>query len=308
MTSNSHKHLSPFLVLFLGIFAVSTSSVFIRLAQREAPSLAIATYRLSIASLILLPFVWKKRGELKNLNHGQWLLLILSGVFLAVHFAAWISSLAYTSVASSVVFVCTTPLWVALLSPIFLGEKLDARIWLGLLIALTGGILVGMNDVCELGIQGFTCHNLERFYQGNASLGNFLAVIGAWMAAGYMLIGRKVRPALSLTGYIGTVYPFAAVFLIIMALGSGTRVGGFSVETWVWFAALALIPQLVGHTSYNYALGYLLAAFVAVAVLAEPIGSSLLAVITLNEIPTAVEILGGVIILAGIGIASWMKK
>jgi drug/metabolite transporter (DMT)-like permease len=299
---------SPILALGLGIFAVSTASVFIRLAQREAPSLAVAAYRLAIASLILMPLVWTKRMDLKSLTRGQWLLLVLSGAFLAVHFATWVTSLAYTSVVSSVIFVTTTPLWVALFSPLILKERVDARIWLGLIIALSGGMMVGLNDVCTLSASGFACNNLESFYQGQAYIGNILALIGAWMAAGYMMVGRKVRPVLSLTGYIGTVYPIGAVFLLIMAFASGVQMSGFSVETYLWFGALALIPQLLGHTSYNYALGYLPAAFVAIAVLAEPIGSSLLAVVALNEIPTAVEILGGGVILLGIGLVSWKKK
>jgi drug/metabolite transporter (DMT)-like permease len=296
------------LVLFLGIFAVSTSSVFIRLAQREAPSLTVAAYRLCVASLVLIPWVWQKKAELKNLKRGQWALLALSGAFLAGHFATWITSLAFTSVASSVVFVTTTPLWVALLSPIFLRERLNARTWSGLSIALAGGILVGLNEACSLSATGFICQNLGSFYQGRAFTGNLLALGGAWLAAGYMLIGRKVRPVLSLTGYIGTVYPFAAVFLLLMAFVSGTAMSGFSAEIYLWFGALALIPQLLGHTSYNYALGYLPAAYVAVATLAEPIGASLLAAMTLGEIPTAMEIMGGAIILAGIGLASTKRN
>jgi drug/metabolite transporter (DMT)-like permease len=115
MKSTSRKNLSPLLVLFFGIFAVSTSSVFIRIAQREASSLVVAAYRLTIASFVLIPFVWQKRAELQSMKWDRWRLVLISGGFLAVHFATWISSLAYTSVASSVVLVATTPLWVALL-------------------------------------------------------------------------------------------------------------------------------------------------------------------------------------------------
>ena len=298
---------SPLLVLFLGIFAVSTSSVFIRIAQREATSLEVAAYRLSIASLVLLPFVWRRRAELYALGWGQWRLILLSGFFLAVHFAAWISSLAYTSVASAVVLVSTTPLWVALLSPVFLRERLSARVWLGLVIALLGGILVGVNEACAWHGAGLSCPDLASFYAGKAFFGNLLALAGGIMAAGYMIVGRKLRPTLSLVGYIGTVYPVAALVLDGMALASGARLSGFSLITLLCFVALALIPQLLGHTSYNYALGYLPAAYVSVATLAEPIGATLLAAIVLREVPTVLEWAGGAIILVGIAISSWNR-
>ena len=308
MHTDSKPTVSPFVVLVLGIFAVSTSAIMIRLAQREANSIVVAAYRLTFASLILLPFAWGKREELRRLSRGQSGLILLSGAFLAVHFAAWISSLAFTTVASSVVLVTTTPLWVGLLSPLVLRERLDARIWIGLLTALVGGILVGGSEACRFDAGVLTCPDLEGFFQGRAFLGNMLALVGAFMAAGYMLVGRRLRPTLSLVSYISTVYGTAALLLAIMALFSGEKLTGFSAPTYLWFLGLALVPQLLGHTSYNYALGYLPAAFVSVAVLAEPIGSSLLAVLVLGEIPTPLEVLGGVIILAGIGISTWKQK
>ena len=308
MHADSKPTVSPFIVLVLGIFAVSTSAILIRLAQREAGSIVVAAYRLTFASLVLLPFAWGKREEIRHLSRGQSGLIFLSGAFLAVHFAAWISSLAYTTVASSVVLVTTTPLWVGLLSPLVLSERLDARIWIGLLTALVGGILVGGSEACRFAAGVLTCPDLEGFFQGRAFLGNMLALIGAFMAAGYMLVGRRLRPTLSLVSYISTVYGTAALLLAIMALVSGEKITGFSTPTFLWFLGLALVPQLLGHTSYNYALGYLPAAFVSVAVLAEPIGSSLLAVLVLGEIPTSLEVLGGMIILAGIGISTWKRN
>ena len=308
INASTKPSVSPLLVLFLGIFAVSTSSVFIRLAQKEATSLEVAAYRLSIASLILIPFVWRQRAELMRMGWGQWRLVLLSGTFLAVHFATWISSLAYTSVASSVVLVSTTPLWVALLSLIFLRERLNSRLWIGLIIALSGGIVVGLGESCAWVGSGLTCPDLSSFYAGKAFLGDFLALAGAVLAAGYMIVGRKLRPHLSLTVYIGTVYPVAALVLDGMALFSGARLGGFSLVTMACFVGLAVIPQLLGHTSYNYALGYLPAAYVSISTLAEPIGATLLAVLVLREAPGLLELVGGVIILAGIGITSWHRS
>ncbi len=307
MNSQFQFRLSPLLVLFLGIFAVSTSSVFIRIAQREATSLEVAAYRLSIASLVLLPLVWRQRTELSRLKAADWRLVALSGAFLAAHFATWISSLAYTSVASSVVLVTTTPLWVALLSPFFLRERLQNRTWLGLVVALAGGVIVGASEACSWDSSGLVCPGFSSLGGDRTLLGNFLALVGAVMAAGYMIVGRRLRPTLSLVGYIGTVYPVAAIILDVVAGFSGGRLVGFSSLTILCFIALALVPQLLGHTSYNYALGYLPAAYVSLATLAEPIGATLLAILVLGEAPTLLEVIGGVIILAGIGIASWNR-
>ena len=307
MNGQAQFRLSPLWVLFFGIFAVSTSSVFIRVAQREASSLEVAAYRLSIASLVLLPFVWQKRAEFSRLRKRDWGLVVLSGAFLAAHFASWISSLAYTSVASSVVLVTTTPLWVALLSPVFLRERITRITWLGLLVALAGGVIVGASEACVWGSSGLSCPGLVNLAGGRSSLGNLLALVGAVMAAGYMIVGRRLRASLSLIGYIGSVYPVAALFLDGLALANGGHLGGFSALTWLCFVGLALIPQLLGHTSYNYALGYLPAAYVSVATLAEPVGTTLLAILILGELPTLFEIAGGVIILAGIAIASWKR-
>ena len=305
MTPESRPPASPFLVLFLGIFAVSTSAVFVRLAQMEAAPLVVAAYRLVFASLILLPFTWQKRDEIRQLKKDQTAWLLLSGAFLAVHFAVWITSLAYTSVASSVVLVTTTPLWVGLFSPIFLKERLSPRIWGGLLVALFGGVLVSLAEVCSWAGSGLACSGLEGFFQGRVFWGNILALAGAWFAAGYMLVGRKVRATLSLVSYISVVYGFAAILLVGMALLSGEALSGFHGLTYVWLLCLAAIPQLLGHTSYNFALGYLPAVFVSIAVLAEPIGATLLAIPVLGEWPGFLEVAGGMMILMGISLATW---
>ncbi len=308
MKSTPRPGMSPMLVLVMGIFAVSTSALFIRLAQVEANSIVVAAYRLSFASIILLPFAWHKRAEFRRLRRGQVGLILLSGAFLALHFATWISSLAYTSVASSVVLVTTTPLWVGMFSPVFLRERLSLQVWLGLLVALAGGVLVGLSEACQLGAAGLVCPAAASFIQGKAFLGNSLALIGAFLAAGYMIVGRRVRAELSLVSYISLVYGTAAVLLVGMALASGQRVSGFSLPVYFWMFCLAVIPQLLGHTSYNFALGYLPAAFVSVSVLAEPVGATLLAIVVLGELPTQLELIGGVIILAGIGLATWKKS
>jgi drug/metabolite transporter (DMT)-like permease len=294
----------PLLVVTLGILAVSTASIFIRQAQHQAPSLVVATYRLGLATLGLIPFAIGKRKELLSFTPKQWLLALGAGGILALHFASWITSLEYTSIASSVVLVTTTPLWVALFSPLFLKERLGKAAKLGMGVALLGGTVVGMSQACSISATGLACSGLQGFWSGRAALGNFLALFGAWMAAGYMMIGRRLRPGLSLVSYVFVVYGVAALVLLGLVGVSGQPLTGYSLATYGWFIALAVIPQLVGHSSLNWALRYLPASFVSVSLLGEPIGSIILAFIFLAESPTPMELAGGVLILAGIFLAS----
>lgn len=305
----TQKRLPPLLVLFFGILVVSTASVFIRYAQQGASSIVIAAYRLLIATLILMPiaFAWH-RDELFHLARKQVFLIILSGLFLSIHFASWISSLEYTTVASSVVLVTTTPLWVSILSPIFLRERPNRWLAVGMLIALVGGVMVGLSDACQFEAGRLACPPLSDFLQGKAFLGNLLAVVGALTAAAYILVGRWLRPTLSLVVYITTVYGTAAAALLVMAVTSGQPMTGFQFPIYLAFFALAVGPQLLGHTSFNYGLRYLSAAYVSVALLGEPIGSTILALLLLNEVPSSLELIGGSVILLGIYLATRGQK
>ena len=298
------------MVLLGGILAASTASIFIRFAQAEGvPSLAIATARLGIASLVLAPLaIVRHRPELRALRRRDLLLGLLSGSFLAVHFAAWITSLQYTSVASSVVLVTTTPLWVALLSPLVLKEKITVRILTGMLLALTGGTVVALSDSCSLQAGRLACPPMNTFLTGDAFLGDLLALLGAWMAAGYILVGRKLRARMTLVPYIFLVYTAAALILLLMLFASGGGLAGYPPMAYLWFALLALVPQLLGHTSFNWALGHVPASFVSVILLGEPIGSTILAVLLLEEVPGWIKIAGGVLILAGIYLAASMDE
>ena len=298
----------PQAVLAVGILAVSTAAIFIRLAQREATSMMVAAARLTLASLALLPFAWRRRDEYRAIGRRKAGFLVLAGFLLALHFALWITSLEMTSVASSVVLVTTTPLWVALLSPVVLRERLTRAVWIGLGVALAGGILVGLSEACSVSTAGLACPPAQTFFQGKAMLGNLLALGGAFAAAGYMTVGRLARQDLSLLSYITAVYGAAAIFLVAAAGASGQFQLEYSPVTWLCFAGLALIPQLVGHSSLNYALRFLPAAYVSVSLLAEPIGSSLLAILLLKEAPSVLEVTGGLIILIGIGLATWKRE
>jgi drug/metabolite transporter (DMT)-like permease len=287
-----------------GILAVSTSSIFIRFAQQDAPSLVVAAYRLTLSSLILAPLALTRyRPELRSLTRREVLLGLLSGFFLALHFATWISSLEYTSVASSVVLVTTTPLWVALLSPLILREVNGKTVVLGMLLALAGGGIVSISDSCTWQ-NGLTCPPLASFVRGTAFFGDFLALCGAWMAAGYILIGRRLRAKMSLIPYIFVVYGMAAIVLLIILGVSGQRAFGYLPMTYLWLLLLAIVPQLLGHSTFNWALRYLPASLVSITLLGEPIGSTILAYFILKESPTLLKIAGAVLILAGIYVAS----
>jgi drug/metabolite transporter (DMT)-like permease len=150
----------------------------------------------------------------------------------------------------------------------------------------------------------FSCPPFRNFIEGDAFIGDVLALFGAWSAAGYVIIGRKLRKNLSLTPYIFLVYGMAAIVLILVVTFSGKTYRGFEVETYIWLVLLALIPQLIGHSAFNWALGFLPAAIVAISLLGEPIGSTVLAYIFLREIPGWLQILGAILIFIGIFIAS----
>ncbi len=292
------------LAILGGILAVSTSSIFIRFAQQDAPSLVVAAYRLTLASIILAPLALTRYlPELRTITRRELLLGLLSGFFLALHFATWITSLEYTSVASSVVLVTTTPLWVALLSPLILRETSSKAAIIGMLLALAGGGIVGISDSCTWQA-GLICPSLSTFIRGSAFWGDFLALCGAWMAAGYIIIGRRLRAKISLIPYIFVVYGMAAIVLLVILGISGEPVIGYPPATYLWLLLLALIPQLIGHSTFNWALRFLPASLVSVTLLGEPIGSTILAYLILHESPTFLKILGAILILTGIYAAS----
>jgi Predicted permease, DMT superfamily len=295
------------LALFTAILAVSTSSVFIRFAQRDAPSLVIAALRLTFATLILAPLaLTRHRQELRSLTRSDVLLGLVSGLFLAVHFATWISSLEFTTVASSVVFVSTGPLWVALLSPFLLNEHLSHVAMVGLTLAFVGGSLVGLAEACTWNA-GLQCPDIARVLQGRSMWGNFLALVGAWAVSGYLIIGRKLRAKISLIPYIFIVYGMAAAGLIVAMFASGETPWGHPLPAYFWIFLLAAFPQLIGHSTYNWVLRFIPASLVAITTLVEPIASAILAYFILRETPASGVIVGGALILSGIYLTSRSK-
>lgn len=275
-------------VLGCALIVISFASIWIRWA--EAPSISIAVYRVGLAALILTPIALSaRRPQLQALTKSDLRYALLGGVCLALHFIFWISSLEFTSVASSVVLVTTNPIFVALGSHFILKESVTLGLVLGIGVSLLGGVLIGYGD----------------FLAGaNVLLGDGLALLGALMASAYFLVGRRLRAHTDLLTYVFLVYGAGALVLVAMALFLQQPLLGFRPEAYLWMVLLALGPQLVGHTSFNWALKHLSAGTVAVIILGEPVGSTVLAYFFLREPITLVKALGGVLILVGIYLSS----
>jgi len=274
----------------MGILAVSTAAVLIRLT--EAPSLTIAFWRITIAGALLVP-VWlsaDRRAQLRGLDVAQRWRLAGAGFFLGIHFATWIASLAYTSVTVSVLLVTTNPVWVGLLSPWVVGERPTRRAWVGIVIATLGAGVVAMDG--------------DPGAYPNATLGNGLALLGALSASAYFMMGRRVRPFMDIWGYTSSTLVGAWVVLAVAVLIGGEPLLGFPTISWVWLLAMALGPQLIGHGSLSWALRYVRADVVAVTLLAEPIGASLLAWLVLAELPGEYALFGAPLLLVGIWIVA----
>jgi drug/metabolite transporter (DMT)-like permease len=274
-----------FALLALGVVSVAFSSILIRAA--EAPAMSVAFYRNAIAAAILLPIALSRhRDELRSLSRRGWATALLAGGLLAAHFALWIPSLSYTTVAASTVLVTTTPVWVALFGRA-MGERVTRRTGVGIALALAGAVLISGGDY---GVSA------------RAAFGDLLALGGAVAAAGYLLAGRSLRRRISLTTYTGIAYTTTAAILAVAVTVSEASFTGFEPRVWALFVLMALVPQIGGHTVFNYLLGHVEAGTVAIAVTGEPVVASVLALVFFGEVPAASAVAGGVTILAGIWI------
>lgn len=279
-------------ILCVGILALSTAAVLVRLATETAQSqsvgfsLVMAASRLCIAAMLLSP---------------QWLSLqapppraiaysIAAGVLLAAHFATWISSLSYTSITASTTLVTTNPIWVALLSRFWFKESLSRQTIVGIAIALTGGIVISSAEQSGMASHPF--------------LGNSLALIGSWAISLYLLISRAAqRQGLSTTHHVLVAYSVAAIVLLPLPFVLGASYTGYPPLTYLWFGLMALIPQLVGHTSFNWAVNHISPTLVTLAILMEPIGASILGYLIFEEIPSLQVAIGAGVLLLGVAIS-----
>lgn len=287
------------LMLFIAVMAVSTGGILVKSAQRDVPSEVIALYRLGLAAIGYV-LISAARHELATLKaeKGAWL-LPLSGVFLAFHFITWFRSLEYTNILSSVVLVNTAPFWTAIFSMLFLRDRISRRFWIGLLIAFTGILVINLASAGAESVAGDRPQSM---------LGNLYALAGAMCMSGYALIGKVLRQTLPITAYAAGTYGSAALVVLAVVLLQGIPIGGYPASAVGLMVLLALIPQMIGHTAFNWSLKHLPAYMSSLAMLGEPAGASALAILFLREYPTLAELAGGLLILAGIITASSFSK
>ncbi len=280
------RHEKKYGALTLGVVSISFAAVFIRLAG--GPAASVAALRLVFATLILLPFVIfssETRNAIMTLRRGEKVLLVLAGLFLAMHFLSWIASLSFTGITSSIVFVTTSPIFIEIYSITVRGERTSARVWIGIGLVLAGSVILGGGNIAA---------------GGENWKGDLLAVAGALAVAGYFIVGSRLRPKLTLLAYIFPVYGTAALFLALAAPLLGVGLTGLSARTYFYCFMMALVCQVTGHSLFNWALRKMRTTLVAMATLGEPIGTTMLAWLILGELPVPTEILGGTVILAGV--------
>ncbi len=276
--------MKPYITLLVGVLAVSFAAIILRLT--DAPPLVIATYRMVIASAILIPIAsMRSLKGINKLSRRDLLLILLASIFLALHFGLWITSLSYTSIASSIVLVTSHPAFVATISYFLWGERLNRL--------TIGGILVALVGVAVINYSGFT-------FGSRAILGDVLALLAGFAMGAYLIIGGQLRSRIDILGYLTMLYTFSAVILLITTLLLGYNLFGYSPTTYLMLILLAIVPQLIGHSSLNMAIRLLPVTLVSVAILGEPIGATALGYFILQEAPTTTEIIGGLLILVGI--------
>lgn len=279
----SLQDISSYFALPISIIAVSFAAIFVRFSQVHP--IAISFHRMLFSTLILsllLPFY---SDEIRNITRKKWIVLISVGFFLAAHMATWVASLDYTSVASSVVLVTSHPLLVAWLSSKYLGEKTSKRSYIGIIVALTGIAIMMISDF-----------NYSKW----SLFGDLLAIFAMFMAAGYIIRGRQMRQKMSVIPYAFVVYGFSTIFLAIFSILFSTSFRIYPANEYIIFLALAIVPTMVGHTVYNWALKYVKARVASVSLLGEPIGASILAFLILKEVPPNLTVVGAIITLIGI--------
>ncbi len=285
-------------VLTIGIISISLSAIFIRMCS-DMPSLSIAVFRLTIASLILISIALFKKVKLKTIEKKDLVLMVLGGFFLAFHLISWITSLKFTSVANSVALVTTNPVFVGLFSVFFLKNKLEKEIVIGIVLSVLGSFLIS---------RGYSGASIETT---NHVLGDMLAILGAIFASGYILIGSIVRERVETFEYILVIYTITSIILIAISIFAsftfmkGQSVfTGFSPKSYLFVFLLAVVSQLLGHTSFNYVLKFLKPDFVAITILGEPIGASFFAYVIFGERVSIIQLIGMALIFGAVVIAS----
>lgn len=295
---NEPQTAAVFAAMFFAVFALASSSIFIAKLD-QVPAIVIAFYRMAIATALLLPaaLVFKRR-ELAAFTRRDLGLLALGGICLAVHFGAWITSLKYIPIATSVVLVNSHPLFVVIASYLFLGEKPNARSLAGTLVGLIGMLVISRDAFMTAG----------QNESGHMLLGDLLAVVGALAVVGYFIVGRKARARISLLGYATPLYAVCSVFLLLWALIARARLAPYSGREWAYFILLAVLPTIFGHTVFNWALRHVRASVISLAFLGEPVVAGILAFVIFGQRPPLATYLGGALVLAGIYLTTSARR
>jgi drug/metabolite transporter (DMT)-like permease len=277
-------------VLSAAVVAISLAAIFTRLA--EAPGGVVALWRMAFATALIAPSGIRALGR-RPPPWGALAPALAAGVLLAAHFATWLTSLQYTTVAASVTLVTTVPIWVALFA--WIGGSAPTRgVAAGLVLAIVGGALIGFGDL----------------HGGSAPLlGDALALAGAITVAGYFLLGRRAqRAGLSTRGYAFVAYATAALVLLPLPALLGAPYLAWPAATWGWIVAMAAVPQLIGHTGLNWANRHLDPTVVATVTLLEPIGAGLLAWLLFTELPGALTLAGAPLLLTGVALVVRFRR
>src|SRR5262245_14647824 len=269
------------------VIALAFASIFItKLETAEVPPLVIAFYRVAIATVLLLPgALMFKREEILSLTRKDFGLLVLGGLCLAVHFGAWIASLKYVPIATSVVLVNSHPLFVVIASYFFLGERPEGRSLIGTAVGLCGMLVIS--------------HDAFRDFQ-LALKGDGLALLAALAVVGYFIVGKKARARISLLGYVTPLYAMCSLVLLIWVLIVGNPLTHYSATVWAYLAALAVVPTIIGHSVFNWAIKHVRPTEISVAFLGEPVAASILAFVFFSQRPPLATFVGGAFVLAGV--------
>lgn len=271
--------------ILVGTLFTSLSSIIIRFS--EAPALVISAYRMLFTCLmLLLPVMINNKDEFKSIKKNDFILCIFSGIFLALHYASWISSIHMTTIANSTVLVACSPMFVALANYFIVKEKFTYKMIAGIVMSLSGTIIIAMGS--------------SGGAKSSMMIGNILAFSGAIFVAGYLVIGGIVRKNISAGAYVFIVYLVSAIILFFMCFVSGTPVYPYPVKEFLLFIALAFFCSILGHTVYNYLVKYVSSTLISVSTLSEPIFASIMAMFFFKEIPSIYTLTGGVIIITGI--------
>jgi drug/metabolite transporter (DMT)-like permease len=277
---------NPYFALIVGVIAVSASAIFVKFS--DAPSGVIAFYRLLFSVLFMLPvFLMKYVKELALISGRDWIYATLAGVFLAFHFILWFESLNYTSVASSTVLVTLQPLFAFVGTFLFFKERFSIKAILCAVAAIVGSVIISWGDFRV---------------SGTALFGDILALLACALVTAYLMFGQSVRKRISLVTYTFVVYSISSIVLLLYVLIVGESLYPYPKNEWWNFILLALIPTLLGHTLFNWAIKWISTSIISMAILFEPVGATILAYYLLSEKVLFTQLLGGSIVIVGISL------